>query len=155
MATIADVLVGVTNVLNELYPLLPVYERKRPPGPVKKPLAGFALGDSLKNGCFIIVTGDPDPIDTQGDFETVSDQYTLDIYYMKTAVPGERDEDEDVRDKRAAILAALNVVHLPNVQNVLMVGWDSGQPYQEVSGNDTINASLQSVSYMVRTPRGN
>jgi hypothetical protein len=154
MATIAEVITGVTNVLNGLYPTLTVYPRKRPLGPVRTPLSGFAVGDIGTAGCFILVTGDPDPIDTAGSFETVTDRFTLDINYAKVAPPGDRDEDDEIRVKRAAILNAFNVTHLVGVPTVLMVGFDNGRPYQEVSGNDTINASVQSVSYLLFTPRG-
>lgn len=156
MATLANILDGMTNVLNGLYPTLPVYERKRPPGPVKAPLSGYMTGDNTRNGAFYLVTGDADPIDDQAMFDVVTDTFPIEIHYLEM-VPNQessRTEDAAIRAKRLAVMTAFNVPRLPGVLGALMVGFDSGRPYSEISGLDTHMASVQYVKYMVFTPRG-
>ncbi len=157
MASIADVLQGVTSVLNTLYPTLPVYKRKKPLGPVKTPLSGYMTGDNVKSGAFYIVTGAVDPIDGDGaTLEIITDTYDLDLHYVKL-VPNQessREEDADVRTKRTAIMLALNVPRLPGVTGALMVGFDNGRPYAEVAGADHLLASVQSMRYTTFATRG-
>ncbi len=157
MAGIADVLQGITSVLGTLYPTLPVYERKRALDPVKKPLSGYMTGDNIRDGAFYLVTGDDDPIDGDGaSFGIVTDTFQIDLHYVKL-VPNQessRNEDPDVRSKRLAVMSALNVPRLPGVTGALMVGFDSGRPYSEVSGADTLMASVQHVKYTTFVTRG-
>lgn len=157
MASLADVLQGITSVLNTLYPAVPVYRRKHRLGPVKTPLSGYMNGDNIQGGAFYLVTGGDDPIDGDGaTFGLVTDTFQIDLHYVKL-VPNQessRNEDTDVRAKRLAVMTALNVPRLPGVTGALMVGFDSGKPYDEVAGDAKLMASVQHVKYTTFVTRG-
>lgn len=152
MATLREITDGIEAVLAGLYPAVLRKVRKRDPGSAGRPGSSLTAADIRPEGIFLLVTGDPDPIDLPGaTFEGISDAYTVDIVYAKPYQPGSPaiDENDTLRTLRQNVMTSLNKPYIDGTgRSAVVMRFDNKKPYEETVGADTVSVSRQTMTVM-------
>jgi hypothetical protein len=149
------ILAAVKTALESAYPTIPVRVRKGRPGPgMESPLCGLKAGDD--GTVFVVSCAGPEPTETQATFEHVSVNYPVNVSYVKPAEasPGLHEDDDDTRQKRAAIRNLLYRPTLTGATQVRHTGIQEGAVYEEFRDNVVRVISDQTLTFLAYEARG-
>ena len=114
-ADATDILTAVKSVLTALYQAIPVMVSKRRAASERNMAGGFQEG--FPSTCFVVSCGEPEEIAKLSTFTRYAVGYPVSVEYVRPAQAAVANapnggaatvvEDPDVREKRAAIRAAL------------------------------------------------